>query len=220
MVFMPVFRQKKLMREYKFIFWDFDGVIKESVNVKTMAYYSLFEKYGHDIASKVKAHHLENGGISRYEKIPIYLEWSGIIPNRDLVCQLCEEFSKLVCRQVIDSPWVPGVKKYLFNNSFKQKFILVSATPQKEIEFILSELKLTNCFLNIYGSPMNKEEAIFETIAKYNLQKNDCLMIGDATSDLEAANKNNIDFLFRKHEFNIKIFKEYNLDYISDFDSL
>ena len=36
----------KSLSDYKLVFWDFDGVIKDSVTVKTDAFSKLFEKYG------------------------------------------------------------------------------------------------------------------------------------------------------------------------------
>ena len=56
----------------KAIFWDFDGVIAESVNVKTEAFYNLYLPYGIEIAEKVRRHHLDNGGMSRFEKFRYY----------------------------------------------------------------------------------------------------------------------------------------------------
>lgn len=55
----------------KAIFWDFDGVIAESVNVKTEAFYNLYLPYGIEIAEKVRRHHLDNGGMSRFENSAI-----------------------------------------------------------------------------------------------------------------------------------------------------
>ena len=52
----------------KAIFWDFDGVIADSVNVKTDAFYELYLPYGKNIAEKVKEYHLANGGFS-FQKI-------------------------------------------------------------------------------------------------------------------------------------------------------
>ena len=42
------------MRERSVIFWDFDGVIKESVGVKTEAYVKLFAPFGAPIAARVR----------------------------------------------------------------------------------------------------------------------------------------------------------------------
>ena len=73
------------LKNYQLVFFDFDGVIKESVDVKTQAFKSLFKNYGNDLKNRIEAHHLSNGGISRYLKIPIYLEWAGIEVNQNII---------------------------------------------------------------------------------------------------------------------------------------
>ena len=42
--------------KYEMIFWDFDGVIKESVSVKTDAYVELFRPYGSHVCKKIRKH--------------------------------------------------------------------------------------------------------------------------------------------------------------------
>ena len=66
----------KLLNSYKYIFWDFDGVIKESVNIKNEAFKKLFADQSKSIIKRISYHHLANGGMSRFEKIPIYIDWS------------------------------------------------------------------------------------------------------------------------------------------------
>ena len=56
----------------KGIIFDFDGVIAESVQVKTDAFMELYVLYGQDVVQKVTKHHEANGGMSRYEKIKYY----------------------------------------------------------------------------------------------------------------------------------------------------
>ena len=46
------------------IFWDFDGVIKDSVKVKSTAFGELFAPFGEDIVNRVIEHHEANSGIS------------------------------------------------------------------------------------------------------------------------------------------------------------
>ena len=54
------------------IFFDFDGVLVDSVQVKTKTFETLFAKYGKEVQEKVIKHHLENGGMSRYKKFQHY----------------------------------------------------------------------------------------------------------------------------------------------------
>ncbi|MBT7899475.1 MAG: HAD hydrolase-like protein, partial [Candidatus Marinimicrobia bacterium] len=58
----------------KGIIFDFDGVIADSVQVKTDAFASLYEQYGDNIVTKVIEHHEANGGMSRFKKIKLYHE--------------------------------------------------------------------------------------------------------------------------------------------------
>ena len=53
------------------IAFDFDGVLVESVDVKTKAYARLFEEYGEGVVSRVVDYHLTNGGISRFVKFRV-----------------------------------------------------------------------------------------------------------------------------------------------------
>ena len=56
----------------KGIIFDFDGVIAESVEVKTEAFAALYKPYGNEIVEKVVEHNNANGGISRFEKFKLY----------------------------------------------------------------------------------------------------------------------------------------------------
>jgi phosphoglycolate phosphatase-like HAD superfamily hydrolase len=205
---------------YKLLFWDFDGVIKDSVDVKTQAFVNLFEQYGTSVSEQVKAHHEANGGMSRYEKIPLYLRWAGEEPDEDHVALLCEKFSKLVLQGVIDAPWVPGAESYLRNNPHQQVFVLVSATPQDELEQILRALDLCECFVDVFGSPVSKQDAIRQTLSGRGYFSRDCCMIGDAQADYEAAQVNDVSFVLRLHETNHEVFSHYHGASIRDINEL
>ena len=58
----------------KIIIYDFDGVVCDSVNVKTNAFVELYKDYSSDIQNQVRLYHLMNGGISRFEKIRYFQE--------------------------------------------------------------------------------------------------------------------------------------------------
>lgn len=189
----------------KIIFWDFDGVIKDSVSVKTDAFAELFKPYGKMICRKIIAHHVENGGMSRFEKIPLYLKWSGIRYSKKKVETISSNFSDIVVNKVINSKWVPGVKNFIRNYFDKYIFIMVSATPQSEIENITKALRINRYFTKIYGSPISKFNIIKKSIEEFDLSPNHCLMFGDAKADIEAAMNNQISFIFRRHKHNINL---------------
>jgi len=205
------------INQYKAVFWDFDGVIKESVEVKERAFVKLFSNYGQKIADRVRKHHIDNGGVSRFEKFKIYLQWVGEDVNEKKIMELSNQFSKLVLQSVIDAPWVLGVEKVLRTKQDHQLFILVSATPQDELMVIINKLELGSCFKFVFGAPIDKISAIKRSLELYDIDSTSCLMIGDAETDLVAARTNDITFLLRKHESNTGLLQNYQGDVISDF---
>ncbi|WP_228720839.1 HAD family hydrolase [Nitrogeniibacter mangrovi] len=202
------------------VFWDFDGVIKESVSVKTEAFVQLFRPFGPRVCESVRSHHLANGGMSRFDKLPVYLEWAGLPSDEAHVADYCDRFSNAVFENVVTAPWVPGVEDYLRQNRHQQRFFLVTATPQEEIERILSAIDLQTCFLAVFGAPTLKSEAIRQTISDRGLVKSECVMVGDATADMAAAENNAIPFLLRRHADNVQAFLKYDGPFVEDFSGL
>ena len=65
------------------------------------------------MAKRVRAHHEANGGMSRLDKLPVYLTWAGLISSRGLVSEYSNKFSALVKQRVIESDWVAGIERFL-----------------------------------------------------------------------------------------------------------
>jgi phosphoglycolate phosphatase-like HAD superfamily hydrolase len=198
-----------LLEEYKIVFWDFDGVIKDSVNVKSLGYENLFSSFGKELVDRVSQHHKVHGGISRFEKIPLYLNWAGQGSNSVRVQEYCERFSKLVFQAVIDSPWVPGVQEYLKINKSRQCFVLITGTPQEEIEQILKALKLASFFREVHGAPKKKAVVIKDILKRFQYLPDQALVVGDSGTDLQAAQENKVSFLLRKTSFNLDLQKQF-----------
>lgn len=190
------------LRAASVIFWDFDGVIKDSVEVKSIAFETLFLPYGLEIARRVREHHEANGGISRFDKIPLYLGWAGERANDSRVQDFCNRFSKLVSQAVIDSPWVPGVHEYLLRHHPQKYFVLVTATPQNEIQDIIDILDIAYCFREVHGAPKKKASAIRDVLNRLHCHASQALMVGDADTDLIAAQNTSINFLLRRTPLN------------------
>ena len=191
-----------LLRHASLVFWDFDGVIKDSVSVKSDAFEQLFLQYGPDVARRVRRHHEAHGGVSRFEKIPLYLTWAGQDAAGDMVRSFCEDFSRLVAQAVIDSAWVPGVREYLQANCPHQRFVLVTATPQDEIELILRSTGIAGCFHEVHGAPVPKAAAMADVLRRLRCAPADALAVGDSDTDLDAAAANGVPFLLRRTALN------------------
>jgi len=202
------------------VFWDFDGVIKETVNIKGEAFAGLFRVHGEALAGKIRKHHALHGGVSRMKKIPLYLKWAGLALDPTIVQQYCERFARVVFQGVMEAPWVPGAKDFLRRNPFGQKFFLVTATPQKEIESILADLNLAALFGGVFGAPITKSQAIRKVLTISGTFPERCLLIGDSESDQEAAAHANIPFLLREHSDNRAFPWHPTLPRLSDFLNL
>lgn len=187
-----------LLHAASVVFWDFDGVIKDSVAAKSAGFERLFVPYGSEIAQRVRRHHEANGGLSRYEKIPLYLQWAGEPVTDSRVAEFCEKLSQLVLQEVIDSAWVPGVREYLHAHHERQRFVLVTATPQQEIQYILQVLGIAAYFRAVFGAPTPKATGIGAVLQSLRCAPEQALMIGDSQADLSAANANNVSFVLRR----------------------
>jgi len=198
-----------LLNASQIVFWDFDGVIKDSVMVKSAGYEKLFLPFGEDVVKRVNKHHNVHGGISRYEKIPLYLSWAGEPANPLQVQDFCDRFSDLVQQAVVDSPWVPGVCEYLSSHYADQCFVLITGTPQKEIEEILHALNITRYFRNVYGAPKAKTIMVKDVLERLSCPFEQALVIGDSGTDLEAAKNNNVAFLLRRTSLNKELQKQF-----------
>ncbi|MDB9976181.1 HAD hydrolase-like protein [Candidatus Thioglobus sp.] len=205
------------MHQVSNIFFDFDGVIKESVEVKTFAFIELFQSFKNDVLVKIKKHHLKNSGMSRYEKIPIYLDWAGEKNTDSQIEKYAENFSLLVKEKVISSNWVDGVESFLKRKKNDQLFFILTATPQDEIEDILDAINIRHLFDEVIGSPTKKSNAIKFLLSEYSLTASNSLMIGDSRVDYEAALYNSVPFILRRTSINKNLQNSLNCQMINNF---
>lgn len=180
----------------KAIIFDFDGVILNSVSVKTEAFKELYKQYGSAVVKKVEKYHIENGGISRFEKFKYYHKnFLNIDLNSVEINQMAKEFSDLVFEKVCNSNFIPGAKEFLKYSHNNYLNFICTGTPQNEIIKILNKKNLNKFFKDVYGSPTSKENIISKILKKYSLNKSDVLFIGDAMTDYNAAKLSEIKFI-------------------------
>ena len=204
--------------KYDAIFFDFDGVIVDSVHIKTQVFYEMYLPYGKNIANKAKQHHIENGGVSRFEKFKVYHKYflGKTLNNHDLE-QLTSEFSLRVKDAVIESKIVPGVIDLLEELYNSLDLFIITGTPTEEIIEIIEKRGWTKYFKEILGSPTNKDNWSKYLLNKYQYNHNKVLFIGDATTDYDADKSNNFDFALRTHNENKPLFKNKSVYKFRDF---
>jgi len=183
--------------KYKAFFFDFDGVIADTVNIKTQAFGELFREHGRDISAKVMEHHRNNGGVSRYEKFRHYYKYLLKKPiNAALINKLDKGYSRLVFSQVVKAAAIKGAEKFIsgLKRQGKDSFV-ISATPQQEIRKIVRARRLAHFFRDTVGSPRNKTENLRRLLKKYRIDPKEAVYFGDAKSDYEAAKDAGVDFV-------------------------
>lgn len=182
---------------YDYLFFDFDGVILDSVDVKTEAFRVMYAEYGKAVSDRVVIHHLRNGGMSRYDKFKYYhKEFLNITLSKRKLEQLAVAFSKIVFTKVLEAEYLPGVIEFLelCRKSGKTCFV-VSATPEKEIKQIIKEKGLNLYFSQVRGSPRAKSENLKDLMRRYKVERTRSVFFGDSINDRISARENNIKFI-------------------------
>jgi phosphoglycolate phosphatase-like HAD superfamily hydrolase len=207
----------RLIKSKKLLIFDFDGVIVDSIEIKTNAFAQLYHEFGMKVVEKVINHHYQNGGMSRFEKFKYYHHnFLGREIDKNEVCQLSIKFSDLVVNDVVNSHEIQGVDEFLKLFCTGDKLCVInSATPKGEMKKIIELRHQTKYFSKIYGSPSSKFNNLMNALEFYNAHPKDTIFFGDALADLNASKDAGIDFIAVGNK---KIFKgKHDLNFISDF---
>lgn len=189
------------------VIFDFDGVIAESVNVKTMAFVELFKGYQNKV-KMIERFHLANGGMSRFDKFRyIYKNILKKQLTHKQFKRLCDSFHKLVINGVIKAPYVHGAIDLLESLYEKYPMYIVSGTPEIEMKKIIRKRKLAGYFKAVYGSPRGKPELINVILKNNRFKPAETFFIGDSKNDFDAAKKTRVLFAGRDIKENKKWLK-------------
>ena len=180
----------------KALIYDYDGVISDSVDVKTEAFAELYRPYGKEVEDYVVLYHIANGGISRFEKFKYFHNtFLGMDISQNEVTKLAGMFSDLVLKKVIESEYISGAYDFIKRNCENYSQFICTGTPDVEIKIILKERYINHYFTEIYGSPSTKEEIISTILAEHDLKSDEVVFFGDAKTDLNAALYHKIRFI-------------------------
>lgn len=180
------------------VVFDFDGVILESADVKTEAFCELYAEHGPDVVARVRAHHLDNLGISRFKKFAWIAD--NILRSplaADDSARLGEQFSKLALAKVLAAPFVEGALVALRTLAKRYPLFIASGTPQSELELIVERRDLRHLFREVHGTPREKPAILTDICERFQFAPHEVLFIGDGSSDHEAAIATRVAFLAR-----------------------
>lgn len=169
------------------IVFDCDGVLLESMDVKSAAFRRIGEEYGPEMADRLVLYHHMHGGVSRYRKFEWMFGELGKEATDDEMARLNEKFVAVAYEEMKRCPMVPGAKETLDAWRGRRPMYVASGAPEDELRLILEKRGMASYFAGIYGSPTVKTQILRAIVEHNGVYPGDVVMVGDSRIDLCAA---------------------------------
>jgi HAD superfamily hydrolase (TIGR01549 family) len=191
-------RVSKLLEKYKVVFWDFDGVLMDSMSVRDKGFAMVLDKFPASQVDKLLEYHRKNGGLSRYHKLRYFFEEILDESVTDEKIQiLASDFSVIMKSLLVDKKLLIAETVELageISGKGELRQLIVSGSDQSELRYLNQKLSIDQFFDGIYGSPTPKKELVSMLLKLEQIDKESACLIGDSLNDQEAAEVNGIDF--------------------------
>ncbi len=202
------------------LIFDFDGVILDSMGVKDRAFVAIFQEEATDEEiERFISYHRENGGIYRFVKIRyFYEEILGQTMDDAKVQEKAEAFGRYVLENInSESALIKDTFDFIQKASNLLPLHIASGALESELKQICNDLKITQYFQSIHGSPTPKPMLISEIIVSNGYNPKKCAMFGDSKNDYDAAKVNKVPF-FGYNKKSISDLGEGYLESFNDFE--
>lgn len=183
-----------LLDKYETIILDCDGVILDSNVVKIDAMKLALENHISQQETEVcLAFFRANFGRSRFFHVDHFVE--KLIKTKDSKEQLKQsiltDFTEICSQNYGKSPITSGFIENIA--CLRKNMYVASGSEQNELRKVLGIKGLNKLFLGIFGSPETKANIVASVLS--GARADSAVLIGDSLADIEAAEKNNIDFI-------------------------
>jgi HAD superfamily hydrolase (TIGR01549 family) len=170
------------------IVFDCDGVILESVPVKTRAFARIAEPYGSEAVDRLIMYHKAHGGVSRYRKFEwLHREVLGREITQEELERLGRKYAEIAFEEVCRCDLVPGIEDVLMRWKGRVPMYVCSGAPHEELNVILQRRGLHQYFAGVYGSPPAKTQLLRGILKEAGVDPATVVMVGDSVTDLNAA---------------------------------
>ena len=201
----------------KTIFWDFDGVIIDSMKIKGDGFIELFENYNLEQVRLLEKYHYANGGISRFDKIKYF--YNQILKkdvSEEKIINLSNKFASIIKEKIFNKDiLIRESLIFIEKNFIDYNFHIVSGADHNELNSLCKYFKIEQYFKSINGSPTKKHVLLKNVINEFKYIPEEIVFIGDAMTDYNAAKKNKIKF----YGYNNEELKKFG-NYIEKFESI
>lgn len=181
----------------KVILWDFDGVIMDSMPIRSNGFALVLKSFPEEQVKELMDFHNVNGGLSRYYKFRYFFE---AIRNEEIteeqVQELAASFSVIMLDSLINEALlIQDSVSFIKSNWQNYEMHIVSGSDGNELRQICESLDLAKYFKSINGSPTHKNELVRALLEENDYDKSEVVLIGDSKNDFEASMVNGIRFI-------------------------
>ena len=166
------------------IAFDFDGTLVRSNGIKRDCFYEAVA----DVLGATVI--LDDLFANRYrgDRYTLFGEVVGRLGSDLDPDALADRYGKLCRERIADAPEVPGAEAALVRLSQAgTRVYLISATPQRPLEQLVSDRGLARFFDLVLGAPIGKPAHLRRIIGECAITSDDIAMVGDGHDDQAAA---------------------------------
>lgn len=197
----------RLLSEVDIFIFDCDGVIFNSNDLKIQAMTETLVESGcfndNEVVSSIK-YFRSNFGVSRNTHINFFvkkiLKMEGGNAASNIHDKILLTYSMKCVELYREAEFTPGVESFI--RSVPAVKYVASGSDELELNDVFKYKGVDVFFQGVYGSPKRKRD-IVKNIAIKNKDKK-IVMIGDAISDFEAADKSGVSFYYYSPYSNVK----------------
>jgi len=173
----------------EFIIFDFDGVIVDSNKIKFDTFYEIWPS---QLNKNIISNSIQQGG-NRVNIISRIYNSADIFSNSNHSTKsYIDAYSDSVHKKIIKLGVSKGILHFL--KATKKTLFINSATPQKELINLCSDLKIDKYFAGIFGTPKSKKENFNFIFENKQIKAHQVVFFGDMKSDKEVAQALKIEF--------------------------
>ena len=187
-----------LLSEQHDWFFDCDGVILDSNEVKTRAFGDVARFYGDAAGDAMIEYHKSQGGISRFVKWRHFFD--AILeraPEPGEYEHLLEEFAQRSRAGVLEAPADPAAADLVLRlRAEGHRCHVVSGAAQDELRDVFRARGLSHVFDSVNGSPTSKLDLVDSLRSGPDVRG---VFVGDSAFDHEVAVKRALEFVFVSH---------------------